>query len=180
MVNGSRRLLAAEEEVGVGHHICVSIIGCEKVPFKYYRVKMEQERVIEHGKVPYTIVRATQFHEYIAAMLVQAGRLKMLPLPHMPLQTVAVSEVAQTVANAAEATPRKGRIEIAGPEIIDALELARIWRTVTTGTRGLLLPIPLFGNIKRKLRAGALTANRPDIRGKLRFSECAKEKERYR
>lgn len=177
-VNGSRRLLAAEEAVGVGHHICVSIVGCDKVPFGYFRVKTEQEHVIEHGQVPWTIVRATQFHEYIAGMLVQAGRLKMLPLPHMPLQTVAVSEVARTIADTAEAAPRHGRIEIAGPEIVDALELAHIWRTVT-GTRGLLLPIPLFGKIKRTLRAGALTADRPDFRGKLRFAECVKEEERY-
>lgn len=68
LVSGSRRLLAAEKTAGVGHHICVSIVGCELIPMGYFSIKVEQERVIEDGPVPCTIVRATQFHEYIAAM----------------------------------------------------------------------------------------------------------------
>ncbi|HEU4658965.1 MAG TPA: NAD(P)H-binding protein, partial [Capillimicrobium sp.] len=65
LVEGSRRLLAAEAVAGVGHHVCVSIVGCDAVPLAYYRLKTEQERVVQDGPVPFTIVRVTQFHELI-------------------------------------------------------------------------------------------------------------------
>lgn len=63
LVEGSRRLLAAEEAAGVGHHVCVSIVGCDQLPMGYFKVKADQEAVVEHGPVPWTVVRATQFHE---------------------------------------------------------------------------------------------------------------------
>lgn len=173
LVHGSRRLLAAEKTAGVGHHICVSIVGCERVPIGYYRVKAEQERVIEEGSVPWSIVQATQFHEFFAALLAQAGRWRILPIPRIPLQTVAVDEVARTISDIVESGPRDGRISITGPEIIDARELARIWRSLT-GRRALLFPVPLPGKLGRALRAGALTMERPGIRGTTRFEAWLK------
>ena len=75
LVEGSRRLLAAEQRAGVSHHVGISIVGCERVPMGYYRVKAEQEQVIEHGPVPWSIVRATQFHELAAMALAAAGEV---------------------------------------------------------------------------------------------------------
>lgn len=173
LVNGTRRLLAAEKTAGVGHHICVSIVGCERMPMGYFNVKAEQERLVEAGTVPWTIVRATQFHEYIALLFAKAGRWRILPMLGVPLQTVAVIEVAQTVADTVEAAPRRGRIEIAGPEIIDARELARMWRSIT-GQRALPLPVPLTGHLGRALRAGAATVERPDFLGRTKFVTCLK------
>jgi uncharacterized protein YbjT (DUF2867 family) len=98
LVEGSRRLLAAEEAAGVGHHVCVSIVGCENVPMGYFRVKADQERVVEAGTVPWSIVRATQFHEFVVANLAPAGRWHVLPVPRARLQTVASAEVAAVVA----------------------------------------------------------------------------------
>jgi len=72
LVGGSRRLLAAEQAAGVKHHVCVSIVGCEQVPMGYFTAKAEQEQVVEQGPVPWSIVRATQFHEYVLAMLTTA------------------------------------------------------------------------------------------------------------
>lgn len=57
LADGSRRVLAAGQAAGVAHHVCVSIVGCERVPVGYYRVKAEQERIVETGPVPWTIVR---------------------------------------------------------------------------------------------------------------------------
>ncbi|NIK75369.1 uncharacterized protein YbjT (DUF2867 family) [Paenibacillus castaneae] len=173
LVNGSRRLLAAEKTAGVGHHICVSIVGCERVPIGYYRFKAEQERVIEEGSVPWSIVQATQFHEFFAALLAQAARWRILPIPRMPLQTVAVDEVARTIVDIVESGPRDGRISITGPEIIDARELTRTWRSLN-GRRALLFPVPLPGKLGRALRAGALTMERPSIRGTTRFETWLK------
>ncbi|MEE1941481.1 NAD(P)H-binding protein [Streptomyces sp. TRM 70361] len=97
LVEGSRRLLGAGAEAGVGHHVCVSVVGCDRVPAAYYRVKTEQERVVANGPVPWTVVRATQFHEYVAGMLDSAGRWRVLPVPRARIQPVAVTEVARAV-----------------------------------------------------------------------------------
>jgi uncharacterized protein YbjT (DUF2867 family) len=169
LVAGSRRLLAAEEAAGVGHHVGVSIVGCEQVPFSYFQVKAEQERVIEQGPVPWTVVRATQFHELAAASLAAAARWRLLPLPRIQLQTVAAAEVAGVLADVAARPPRQGRVEIAGPEITDARDLARSWLSAT-GRRAVLVPVALPGKLGRALRTGALTTARPDVRGTVPFA----------
>lgn len=168
LVEGTRKLLAAEEAAGVGHHVCVSIVGCERIPVGYYRVKAEQERVVEQGRVPWSLIRATQFHEFVAALFEQAGRWRVMPLLRIPLQTVTVAEVARTVADIAVGNPLNGRLEIAGPEIIDAREMARAWRSAT-GKKGIPLPIPLPGKLGRILRSGAATEQRAEVQGVTRF-----------
>ncbi|MBM7566224.1 SDR family oxidoreductase [Paenibacillus sacheonensis] len=172
LVEGSRRLLAAEAEAGVRHHVGVSIVGCELVPFGYYRVKAEQERIVEGGPVPWSIVRSTQFHEFVSGLLKQAGRWRMLPLPigKIPLQTVACADVAAAIADVVESTPARRRIEIAGPEIIDAGQWIRAWRSIA-GKRALLLPVPLPRRVSRSLSAGALISHQPDYRGRIRFRQ---------
>jgi uncharacterized protein YbjT (DUF2867 family) len=135
LVEGSRRLLAAERAAGVRHHVCVSIVGCDQVPMRYFRAKAEQERVVERGPVPWSLVRATQFHELVAATLAPAARWRMLPVPRAALQPVACAEVARAVADVAEGAPRLGRVEVAGPEVADARDLARTWRSSPGGAR---------------------------------------------
>ncbi len=170
LVEGSRRLLAAEQHAGVSHHVCVSIVGCDRVPMGYYRVKVEQERVVEHGAVPWSIVQATQFHELAAAALAAAGKFRLVPVPNMSLQTVAAAEVAHAVADVAEDAPRLGRMRVGGPHIRTAKDLARTWREVT-GKRALLLPVPVPGKVGRALRDGALTAGKPDVSGTITFAD---------
>jgi len=169
LVDGSLRLLAAEQAAGVAHHVGVSIVGCEKLAMGYFTVKAEQERVIEHGPVPWSLVRATQFHELVAATFESAGRWRVLPVPRAALQTMASAEVARVVADVAEGRPRLGRVEVAGPEVTDARDLARTWRSVTR-RRALLIPVPLAGKLGRSLRGGALTNPRPDVRGVTGFA----------
>ena len=170
LVDGSRRLLQAEEAAGAGHHVCVSIVGCEQLPMGYYRAKVDQERVVEQGPVPWSIVRATQFHELIATWLASAARWRVLPVPHAALQTVAAAEVAAAIADVATGGPRAGRITVAGPEVSDARDMARVWRAVT-GSRAPLLPVPVPGRTGRALRSGVLTTERPDVRGMTGFAD---------
>jgi uncharacterized protein YbjT (DUF2867 family) len=170
LVQGSGRLLAAEQQAGVGHHVCISIVGCERVPMGYYRVKVEQEHVIEQGPVPWSIVRATQFHELAAAALGAAGRWHVLPVPHMQLQTVAAAQVAQVVADVAQGEPGRRRIQVAGPKVTTAAALARTW-TRTTGRRAVLVPVPVPGKLGRALRTGRLTAEHADVLGTLTFAD---------
>jgi len=176
LVAGTGGLLAAEQQGGVGHHVCISIVGCERVPVGYYRVKTEQEQAVEHGPVPYSIVRATQFHELASAALGAAGRYRVLPVPRMRLQTVAAAEVASVVAEVSEDEPR-GRIQVAGPEVCTAGDLARSWRAVT-GRSAVLVPLPVPGKIGRALRDGALTADHADVLGTITFADWLAAKQR--
>ena len=169
LVAGTRRLLAAEQAAGVRHHVCVSIVGCEKAPMGYYRVKAEQERVAAQGPVPCSLVRATQFHELVLAALTAGGRWGVLPVPRARLQPIACAEVAGVVAGVADGAPRPGRTQVAGPEVADARDLARTWRSVT-GRRTVLVPVALPGRLGRALRTGALTDERPDVRGTVTFA----------
>ncbi len=173
LVEGTRRLLAAEAAAGVGHHVCVSIVGCELVPMGYFQVKAAQEDVVAQAAIPWTIVRATQFHEYVGAIMSAAARYRAVPVPRALLQPVASTEVARTVADAAAAGPRRDRVEIAGPQVASVRELASTWRRAA-GKRALLVPLPLPGRLGRALRGGALTASRPGIQGSMTFADWAK------
>jgi uncharacterized protein YbjT (DUF2867 family) len=169
MVDGSARLLAAEQRAGVGHHVCISIVGCDQVSMGYYRVKIDQERVVEQGPVPWTIVRATQFHELVDGLFTMAARYRVLPAPTMPLQPVAAAEVARVLADAAESDPSGSRISVAGPQVSSVRELARAWLSAT-GRSAVLLPVPLPGGLGRALRTGALTTSTADVTGASTFA----------
>ncbi len=173
LVEGTRRLLAAGAAAGVGHHVCVSRVGCELVPMGYFLVKAAQEDVVAQAAIPWTIVRATQFHDYVAVIMSAAARYGAVPVPRALLQPVASTEVARTVADAAAAGPRRDRVEIAGPEVASVRELASTWRRAA-GKRALLVPLPLPGGLGRALRGGALTDPSPDIRGSVTFAAWAK------
>jgi len=170
LVDGSRRLLAAEETAGVKHHVCVSIVGCGEVPMGYYRAKTDQERVVSQGAVPWSIVRSTQFHELVGTILTAAGRWRVLPMPRGVLQPVACADAARAIADVAEGAPLNRCLTVAGPEVRELRDLARTWRDVT-GHRALLVPMPVPGTVGRALRSGALTAPRPDVRGATGFAD---------
>lgn len=170
LVDGSRRLLAAEKRAGVRHHVCVSIVGIERVSMGYYQVKVDQERAVEQADVPWTIVRATQFHELIDGWLSAAARFHVLPAAAARFQPVEVSEVAEAVAAAAVGAPQHTRVTVAGPEVHDLRSLGRMWRQAR-GRRVVEIPIPLPGRLGRVLREGGLTCSDPDVRGVRTFAE---------
>lgn len=168
LVEGCKRLLAAEVEAGVGHHVCVSIVGCDRMQIGYYKVKLWQEGVVEEGAVPWSIVRATQFHELIAETFARASRFGVMPVPHAQLQSIACAEVAAELSQVAEGEPLAARREIAGPEVLDARVMARQWRSGNQ-RHILLAPIRLPGKLGKALRAGLLTAVEPDVVGTVTF-----------
>ena len=173
LVGGTRRLLDAEQAAGVRHHVCVSIVGCDQLPIGYYAVKTDQERLVEQGPVPWTIVRATQFHEFIANILGAAARWRALPVPRALLQPVACAEVARYVADIAEQPARRARTSIAGPEVTELRTLARTWRSVT-GRRLALIPVWVPGRVGRALRSAALTTRQAEMTGRVSFAAWLK------
>lgn len=175
LVEGSGRLLDAEARAGVGHHVCVSIVGIEDVPVSYYRVKLEQERVVERAGLPWTIVRCTQFHDLLDALLSAAGRWHVVPAARARLQPVDAGQAADAVAAVVADAPLGTRVTVAGPEIHELRALARTWRQ-TTGHRALELPVPLPGKLGRALKEGRLTSANPDVRGTRTFADWLQAK----
>ncbi|QXE36274.1 NAD(P)H-binding protein [Streptomyces sp. GMY02] len=120
-------LLAAGRKSGVGHFVILSIVGVDQVPeLDYYRAKALQEDILAAGPIPYSIVRATQFMEFIEAVLSWTADGDTVRLPATPIQPIAAEDVAEAVADVAAGTPLRGIRNIAGPEIFSLDELGRI------------------------------------------------------
>jgi len=111
-----RNLLAAEAAAGVRHHVALSIVGTDRTDNGYFRAKVAQEKLIEASGVPYTIIRATQFLEFLRGIADSSVDGNIVRLPPILFQPIAADDVAAVVAEVALATPRNGIIEIAGPE----------------------------------------------------------------
>ncbi|QEC46414.1 hypothetical protein FSW04_01675 [Baekduia soli] len=133
----TRNLLAAEREAGVGHHLAVSIVGCDRLPDSgYLRAKVAQEAEIEAGGIPYTILRATQFFEFLA-QIVDSGAEgdQRVRLSNGLMQLVAADDVAATVAELATGGPVGGHVELGGPEALGIDAWARRLFTTTGDQR---------------------------------------------
>jgi uncharacterized protein YbjT (DUF2867 family) len=109
-------LLPAEEAAGVQHHVALSIVAIDRTDNGYFRAKVAQEKLIQASGIPYTIVRSTQFMEFLRGIVDSAANGTIVKLPPALFQPIAADDVAAFVAEAALAAPRNGVIEIAGPE----------------------------------------------------------------
>jgi uncharacterized protein YbjT (DUF2867 family) len=113
----SRNLLAADAAAGVRRHVALSIVGADRAPGQgYYRAKVAQENLIEASGLPHTIIRSTQFFEFLGAIADASTEGSVVRLPAGLLQPIAADDVAALVAEAALASPRNGTLEIASPE----------------------------------------------------------------
>jgi uncharacterized protein YbjT (DUF2867 family) len=112
-----RNLLAAEAAAGVRHHVPLSIVGTDRTPDNgYFRAKVAQEKLIEASGIPYTIIRSTQFLEFLGDIAASSTDGNMVRISPGLFQPIAADDVAAIVADVALAAPRKGIVEIAGPE----------------------------------------------------------------
>ncbi|MEU1485010.1 SDR family oxidoreductase [Streptomyces sp. NPDC005752] len=120
-------LLTAAREQGVGHAVALSIVGVEQVPqLDYYRAKVLQEDLLKAGPVPYSIVRATQFFEFVDAVLSWTADEETVRLPATPIQPIAAADVAATVAEVAAGRPLQGTLDVAGADVFTLDELGGI------------------------------------------------------
>jgi uncharacterized protein YbjT (DUF2867 family) len=156
-------LLAAELDVGVRHHVVLSIVGLDRLPdARHHAGKREQERVALSGKVPATVVRATQFFEY-AGQVVEWGRKgDSAALPPLLVQPVGVGDVADVLVEVALGAPVNGILELAGPETQDLVDMAR--RTLAARGESLRL-IPTWRAARYGVEAaGEVLLPGPDAR----------------
>jgi uncharacterized protein YbjT (DUF2867 family) len=122
----TRNLLAAEREAGVGHHVALSVVAADRLPDSgYMRAKVVQEGLIKAGQVPYTIVRATQFFEFLGAIAESGADGDALRLPSAPMQPVAADDVAAALADVAVTAPTNKTVDLAGPDALPIAEFAR-------------------------------------------------------
>jgi len=119
-------LVAAAKRAGVGHYVCLSIVGADELPDSgYMRAKVVQEKVITESGIPYTVVRATQFAEFTDAITASMTVGDEVRVPDALIQPVAADKVAAEVARAAVAAPLGGIVNIGGPEKISFEQMAR-------------------------------------------------------
>ncbi|WP_348609596.1 SDR family oxidoreductase [Halobaculum rarum] len=156
-VQGTKRLLDAAEKAGVENFLYPSIVGIDNIPFSYYKHKVAAETAVEESDVPTTIVRATQFHSFIAEILGYVAKLPVWPLPtNMQFQPIDVGEVAEAIVDHAMATASGRTDPVGGPKVHSVGELARAYRAAR-GLRRLIVRCPLPGNTVAAFRAGHAT-----------------------
>ncbi len=163
----TRHLLDAEERQGVRHHVLLSIVGIDRVGFGYYQAKQAQEELVRRGPVPWTILRATQFHEFAGQML---GDGPVAVVPSMLSQPVAAQDVADELVRLATAPAVGMAAELAGPRQERVPDMARRLASAK-GSRSLVLTIPLPGATGRGMRTGALLPTGPGPRGTQTFDQ---------
>jgi len=153
-------LLTAGAARGVAHHVALSIVNIDRAPSGYYAGKVLQERLVERADVPWSILRATQFHEFAAQMLERGHLGPFRVVPIMRTQPVAAREVAERLVEIAVSDARGRATDLAGPQEEDLVDLARRYARAVH-IRGPLVPVPLPGAMGTAMRTGALLPN-PD------------------
>jgi uncharacterized protein YbjT (DUF2867 family) len=129
-------VLAAEKRAGVGHHVALSVVGADRMKDSgYMRAKVNQETLIESGGVPYTIVRATQFFEFLAGIAESGAEGDAVRLSTAPMQPMAADDVAAALADIAIGAPLNATIEVAGPEKTSIAEFVRRFLAASGDTR---------------------------------------------
>jgi uncharacterized protein YbjT (DUF2867 family) len=119
-------LIAAERDAGVGHHVALTVVGTDRPQdIAYFHAKAAQERLIRDSGIPYSIVHATQFFEFIGGIAGVSGNGEAIHLPHALMQPIAAEDVATAVARTAAGAPLNADIEIAGPEVMGLDDLVR-------------------------------------------------------
>jgi uncharacterized protein YbjT (DUF2867 family) len=167
----TRNLLAAEAAAGVGHHVALSIVGIDRSPDNgYFQAKLAQETLIASGPIPYSIVRATQFFEFIDGIADAATTGNDVHIAPVAFQPMAADDVARAVAGVAANAPLNGRVEIAGPDQFRFDEVIRRRLQARNDARQVIADpqAPYFGAVPRE--QSLVPLNGAQL-GKIRFED---------
>jgi uncharacterized protein YbjT (DUF2867 family) len=166
-----RNILAAEASAGVGHHVALSVVGTDRLPANgYLRAKMAQENLIKASKIPYTILRSTQFFEFVARIAQSFTDGKIVRVPPAFVQPILSDDVADALADIVVSEPLNGTIELAGPERIHFDELIRQFLSATGDPRQVITDVHAlyFGT---ELNDQSLTLGENPRIGRTRFED---------
>lgn len=151
----THNLLRAEKAAGVRHHVAISIVGADKAPYAYYAGKVAQEKVIREGDVPWTILRATQFHEFAEQVY---GQVKLGPLvvvPKMRSMPIAAHDVARRLIDLAEGTPAGQVPDLGGPREERVSKMVEVYAARRPGKHW-VVEFPIPGAYGKAMRDGTL------------------------
>lgn len=158
-VDGTRRLVATARAAGVRHLVHVSIVGVDEIPWGYFRIKLQAERIVRSAGLGWTVLRATQFYPFVDATLRAVARLPVIPYdPGIRSQPVDTADVARRLLEIVAAGPADDIEELGGPEVLTPRAAGRQWLELT-GTRRVLVPVRLPGRLGAAFRAGHLTTS---------------------
>jgi uncharacterized protein YbjT (DUF2867 family) len=153
--NATQNLLAAEKQAGVKHHIALSIVGIDKANSGLYAGKLVQEDEVRHGGIPWTLLRSTQFHEFVPMTVKAASAGPAVLVPKMFTQPIAAREVAIALVDAAEAGPR-GRVpDLGGPRAEQLKDLVKAY-LARSGQKKRIIPLHVPGPMGKAMRKGGL------------------------
>jgi uncharacterized protein YbjT (DUF2867 family) len=167
----SRNLLAAEAAAGVRHHIALSIVGSERLPENgYFRAKVAQENLIKASGIPYTLLRATQFFEFVGGIVQSFAVGEEIRVSPALIQPIAAVDVVAALTDVALAAPVNGTVEVAGPEAMPLDDLARRFLRVNQDNRKVVPDVNAryFGDV---LDDQSLTAGKNARLGAIRFED---------
>jgi uncharacterized protein YbjT (DUF2867 family) len=167
----SRNLLAAEAAAGVRHHVALSIVGSERLPENgYFRAKVAQENLIKASGIPYTLLRATQFFEFVGGIVQSFAVGEEIRISPALIQPIASVDVVAALTDVALAAPVNGTVEVAGPEAMPLDDLARRFLRVNQDDRKVLPDVNAryFGDV---LDDQSLTAGKNARLGAIRFED---------
>lgn len=166
-----RHLVRAAERAGVRHLVTLSIVGVDRVKNPYYAGKLRQEEIVRGGAVPWTILRATQFHDFAGQVLSGVpGPVAVVPTARV--QPVAVREVAEALADLTPEAPQAMAPELAGPQVESLVDMARRLIAAGGGRRRPVLPLYFPGGTS----SGRLLPTGPGPRGTQTFADWLREK----
>ncbi|MFI8008021.1 SDR family oxidoreductase [Streptomyces sp. NPDC086010] len=169
----THNLLRAGERAGVRHHVVLSVVGVDRVGLGYYKGKLRQEELVKDGPLPWTVLRATQLHEFAQQTLGQVPG-PVAVVPRMRTQPVAAKEVAQHLVRLALAAPLGATTELAGPQIEQLVDMARRLLRAQGRSR-LVLPVPLPGATGAAMRGDGQLPTGPHARGEQTFEAWLSE-----
>jgi uncharacterized protein YbjT (DUF2867 family) len=167
----ARNLVAAAREAGVRHLVTISVIGADRMPIGYFRAQAEAEAVIMSSGIPWTTLRAAQFHDFVMRTMGAMAKMPLVPVPSgLRFEPVDVSEVAARMATLALASPQ-GRVpDLAGPEVLDVRQILDALVAAGWGRRP-RLRVRIPGKVGRAYRAGDNLADGDAERGGRRWAE---------
>jgi uncharacterized protein YbjT (DUF2867 family) len=172
----TRTLVRAASEAGVRHLVHISVVGADRVPLAWMRTKLESERAVAGSGIPWTILRAAQFHDLALTMVEKMAKLPVLPVPGgLRLQPVDSREVAARLAELTLGAPSGLIPDLTGPHVYDLAALARPYLR-RSGRRRPMLPVRIPGKAGRAYRAGANLTLEGAETGKRTWEEFLMEK----
>jgi uncharacterized protein YbjT (DUF2867 family) len=154
----------------VGHLVAISVVGAGAMPLRYFREKAGLERAVAAAEVPWTVLRAAQFHDFVLTMARSLATMPVVPVPRMRLQSVDADEVAHRLVDLVHAAPAGLVPDLVGPAVYDAPDAVREYLRAQ-GSRRPVLPIGLPGKVGRAYRDGANLAVENVVHGERSWTD---------